>query len=1265
MDPYATVQTIQRNTYDLQEDLYVRVVGPYNLETLFTLEVTVAGGVCGLVQPVPDSLQVISGSPDSGSYRTLILTDSSRLHGTSTELDDAISDLEALAGRSDVSGVVIDLADSQYPRVAFANAQADANLACASAKNTVANEIKNVIDAYRTANPDLEYIVLAGGADVIPFFQVQDVSGLANEKEYVVPVAPSTASEAGLKTNLVQGQDGFGSQVDFAQAGHTLALPDLAVGRLVDTATDISAAVNAYIQTDGVIVPNSALVTGYDFVGDAAVAIKAEMDAGTNSSADTLIQAPGLPPTDPSAWTADELRTKLLGGNLDIAMLSGHFSAGNLLAADYTTQLAALEILQSSTDLSDVLILALGCHGGYSIPNSDLLSGISPDPDWAKAFLRKGAAAYISATGYAYGDTELTEYGERLFLLMAQQLRTGSGPISVGQAIVKAKQQYLAETAQLTGIDQKTLVEMALYGLPMMKVDMPGARLNPPTENSIVGATDPVTTGPGANFGLRSTAVVLNPAVTTHTKTLENLSDGSTVTTTYLSGADGVVANPFEPIYPKQIFNVNVAGNVLQGVALRGGTYTDLNGIVPLTSSPTTETSTAHLSFNTDVFYPTQTWAPNYSDAISGGATRLIVFPAQFRSSAPGAIDGTLRKFDQLDLQLYYLSANWTNGAAETQAAGVSAAPTILGASAVEDGNTLTFSVNAVADGSAGMQAVWVLYTGKPGSSSHGTWLPLDLVQDADDLTLWEGTLNLPSGTSASGVLFMVQAVGGAGLTTLATNLGAYYSIITEESTQLPPPAATTLELQSPPSNGIYLKDSTFQLSLQSDGQPLANQLVSLNIGGQQALAFTDSSGEATITLKLVIPPGDYTVQASFPGNAQYLGSNDARLFTVNKDSTTLTVTPTSASISANQPTPFVAVVRDSSGRALGGKSVVFVVYNSTDIFAASVIADFQGNAALGEVSLPPGTYTVDAYFNGAIPVSPGNTLELSDDFYESSQRLGLSLTIVGDSTPPTITATATKADSTSYTAGVWTNQTVTVHFTCSDTGSGIASCPADQVFSTDGTFTASGTATDNAGGTATATFGPIMIDKTAPTLTPSVSPNPVFLNGTATASAGATDSGSGIATQSCDPVSTSTVGTKTINCTATDNAGNTATGSVSYQVIFNFMGFFDPVKNPPVMNQMNAGRAVPLKFSLNGNQGLAVLAAGYPHSRQIECNTLNPIDSVEQTSTAGSSSLTYDPATGIYTYVWKTEKSWQGTCRQVSVQFIDGQTYLLNFKFR
>ena len=63
MDPYATVQTIERNTYDLQEDLYVRIVGPYDIETPFTLDVTVQGGVCGDIQPVPMDF------PSSPEYR--------------------------------------------------------------------------------------------------------------------------------------------------------------------------------------------------------------------------------------------------------------------------------------------------------------------------------------------------------------------------------------------------------------------------------------------------------------------------------------------------------------------------------------------------------------------------------------------------------------------------------------------------------------------------------------------------------------------------------------------------------------------------------------------------------------------------------------------------------------------------------------------------------------------------------------------------------------------------------------------------------------------------------------------------------------------------------------------------------------------------------------------------------------------------------------------------------------------------------------------
>ncbi|HEY3057531.1 MAG TPA: hypothetical protein VGL99_01005, partial [Chloroflexota bacterium] len=87
------------------------------------------------------------------------------------------------------------------------------------------------------------------------------------------------------------------------------------------------------------------------------------------------------------------------------------------------------------------------------------------------------------------------------------------------------------------------------------------------------------------------------------------------------------------------------------------------------------------------------------------------------------------------------------------------------------------------------------------------------------------------------------------------------------------------------------------------------------------------------------------------------------------------------------------------------------------------------------------------------------------------------------DSKPPTITASATNADGTAYAAGTSTSQPVTVHFTCADQAglSGVASCPQDQVFTTAGTFTASGRATDKAGNSASASFGPIQVVATTP----------------------------------------------------------------------------------------------------------------------------------------------------------------------------------------
>lgn len=132
--------------------------------------------------------------------------------------------------------------------------------------------------------------------------------------------------------------------------------------------------------------------------------------------------------------------------------------------------------------------------------------------------------------------------------------------------------------------------------------------------------------------------------------------------------------------------------------------------------------------------------------------------------------------------------------------------------------------------------------------------------------------------------------------------------------------------------------------------------------------------------------------------------------------------------------------------------------------------------------------------------------------------------------------------------------------------------------------------------------------------------------------------------------------------------AGKTAQAALTARAVtsgFAFTGFFAPVDNSPVENVMKGGAAVPVKFSLGGNFGLRIFAGGSPVSRPVACSTWAPQDTVDQTSTAGASGLTYDSSSGRYSYVWKTEKSWAGSCRQFEFTLTDGSTHIARFRFR
>jgi hypothetical protein len=123
--------------------------------------------------------------------------------------------------------------------------------------------------------------------------------------------------------------------------------------------------------------------------------------------------------------------------------------------------------------------------------------------------------------------------------------------------------------------------------------------------------------------------------------------------------------------------------------------------------------------------------------------------------------------------------------------------------------------------------------------------------------------------------------------------------------------------------------------------------------------------------------------------------------------------------------------------------------------------------------------------------------------------------------------------------------------------------------------------------------------------------------------------------------------------------------GAFEFEQTYAWAGFFQPIDNLPTLNGVKAGNAVPVTFSLGGDFGLNIFAAGYPKSQTVACASGAPTDDVEQTVSAGASSLQYDAATGQYSYTWKTEKSWAGTCRQLIVRLIDGTEHTAGFTFK
>ncbi len=149
-------------------------------------------------------------------------------------------------------------------------------------------------------------------------------------------------------------------------------------------------------------------------------------------------------------------------------------------------------------------------------------------------------------------------------------------------------------------------------------------------------------------------------------------------------------------------------------------------------------------------------------------------------------------------------------------------------------------------------------------------------------------------------------------------------------------------------------------------------------------------------------------------------------------------------------------------------------------------------------------------------------------------------------------------------------------------------------------------------------------------------------------------------------------VGTHTLTATATDNAGNTASSTLTYTVLaWTAKGFYSPINmsssTSKVWNTSKGGSTIPVKFELfAGSTELTDPAIADMSYRKVSCQTGAAADEIETTLTSTNQlGLRYDSTAGQFIYNWKSPTANAVTCYELKASFDDGGALTALFSLR
>jgi len=725
-------------------DYFVQITGflgasspePYSLRAAVTptvelpcpaREFSFTGGAAGTSAGVSPSantivlmnrsrLELIYGPAEAAAVVTAAQDMINFVNGSGAGITADILDVDALAG-----------AGSAYDTW-------DASPCSVLAVNDVVSSIADAVLGIRNVQ-NIDHLLVVGGDDIIPFGRVKDGTTIANEQSYTntFTSGSNNALRTAFSESFVLTDDPYADSAPapIANSDRVVYVPEIAMGRLVESPAEIVSAFEHFVTFNGQLDPQTGFVAGYDFLDDGAEAVGDRLEELTSPAAvQRLIN---------ETWSADQLEAGL-AAEPDTALLAAHFDHANALpaAGNLTGDTSDLFSVTDAEgyDYDGAVLFSVGCHGGLSV--SDVL--IAPtgvvSQDWAQTFLGNGAAAFVGNTGYGYGDDTAVALSERLMAGFADGLDEYA---TVGEALLYAKQDYSADLAVYGAFDEKALMEATFYGIPFYRLS-----------NTIVPEVVPDPVTEPASTGGQIYTDSFDPVI-------EVSGNGTEDEIWSTPGDDGEpqvqVTNgyPIIPLFEWEVTQQDPTNPDQLELEARGVVLESLVTRDEINVDPATARAVYDLAANepnTDASEVTFALSPSINTYLSPEGIRQQVNMAvgAFETTGAGGV-GTMRLFEQFDATVYY--AQDPNGDNRK--------PVISQVQSNPAGGTFNLSVQ-VHDESEVVRTL-ALVTPMPDPNVATTWQLLEL--DSVNGTLWQGAADLAS----PNIQWLVMAVDANGNT--------------------------------------------------------------------------------------------------------------------------------------------------------------------------------------------------------------------------------------------------------------------------------------------------------------------------------------------------------------------------------------------------------------------------------------------------------------------------------------------------------------------